>query len=96
MQNKVRIGLLGVGLDTYWGQFEGLLPRLLAYQEEICAGIEQMDVEVVNVGMVDSPQKQGKVHYCSNRQMSNLYSCLFLLMLFRLQFCLLHSKLGSL
>lgn len=60
MQNKVRIGLLGVGLDTYWGQFEGLLPRLLAYQEEICAGIEQMDVEVVNVGMVDSPQKAGE------------------------------------
>lgn len=60
MQNKVRIGLWGVGLDTYWGQFEGLLPRLLAYQEEICAGIEQMDVEVVNVGIVDSPQKAGE------------------------------------
>ena len=28
IQQKVRVGLLGVGLDTYWGQFEGLLPRL--------------------------------------------------------------------
>ncbi len=26
IQQKVRVGLLGVGLDTYWGQFEGLLP----------------------------------------------------------------------
>ena len=33
IQQKVRVGLLGVGLDTYWGQFEGLLPRLLTYQD---------------------------------------------------------------
>ena len=25
IQQKVRVGLLGVGLDTYWGQFEGLI-----------------------------------------------------------------------
>lgn len=57
IQKKVKVGLLGVGLNTYWGQFEGLLPRLLAYQEEIHAGIEEMDVEVVNIGMIDTPQK---------------------------------------
>ena len=57
VQEKMKVGLLGVGLDTYWGQFEGLLPRLLAYQQEICEGIERMDVEVVNAGMVDSTSK---------------------------------------
>lgn len=57
IQKKVKVGLLGVGLNTYWGQFEGLLPRLLAYQEEIYAGIVEMDVEVVNIGMIDTPQK---------------------------------------
>lgn len=57
IQKKVKVGLLGVGLDTYWGQFEGLLPRLLAYQEEIYAGMEEMDIEVVNIGMVDTPLK---------------------------------------
>lgn len=57
IQKKVKVGLLGVGLNTYWGQFEGLLPRLLAYQEEIHAGIEEMDVEVVNIEMIDTPQK---------------------------------------
>lgn len=60
IQKKVKVGLLGVGLNTYWGQFEGLLPRLLAYQEEIYAGIEEMDVEVVNIGMIDTPQKAVK------------------------------------
>ena len=53
MQKSVKVGLWGVGLNTYWGQFEELLPRLLDYQEKIKAGIEKMDVEVVNVGMVD-------------------------------------------
>lgn len=57
VQEKVKVGMIGVGLDTYWEQFEGLLPRLSAYQDEICKGIGQMDVEVVNAGMVDSPQK---------------------------------------
>lgn len=57
VQNKVKVGLFGVGLDTYWGQFEGLLPRLLGYQDEIGAGIEAMGAEVMNAGMVDAPQK---------------------------------------
>lgn len=57
IQRKVKVGLLGVGLDTYWGQFEGLLPRLLTYQDRISAGIEAMDIEVINAGMVDSPLK---------------------------------------
>ena len=33
IQQKIRVGLLGVGLDTYWEKFEGLLPRLLTYQD---------------------------------------------------------------
>ena len=57
IRNKVKIGLTGVGLDTYWAQFEGLLPRLLAYQQEIGTKMEQMNAEVVNVGMIDTPQK---------------------------------------
>lgn len=57
IQQKVKVGLLGVGLDTYWGQFEGLLPRLLTYQDKITADLEAMNVEVINTGMVDSPLK---------------------------------------
>ena len=74
MQKSVKVGLWGVGLNTYWGQFEELLPRLLDYQEKIKAGIEKMDVEVVNVGMVDSLQKANE-------------SAALLLMLFPPQFC---------
>lgn len=56
-RTKVRVGLFGVGLNTYWGQFDGLLPRLLGYQDEISAKIGAMNAEVVNVGMVDTPLK---------------------------------------
>ncbi|MDP4274526.1 MAG: L-fucose/L-arabinose isomerase family protein [Bacteroidota bacterium] len=51
------VGLFGIGLDTYWGQFDGLLDRLLGYQEQIKKGISQFGVEVVDAGMVDNPVK---------------------------------------
>jgi len=28
----LKLGLFGIGLDTYWGQYEGLLDRLTGYQ----------------------------------------------------------------
>jgi L-arabinose isomerase len=30
-----KIGLFGIGLDTYWPQFKGLKERLLGYQAYI-------------------------------------------------------------
>jgi L-arabinose isomerase len=57
MKKKMKIGLIGVGLDTYWGQFEGLLPRLMGYQKEIGERMSSFDVQVVDAGMIDNPQK---------------------------------------
>lgn len=54
---KLRIGLFGVGLDTYWGQFDGLLARLDGYRRRIAEGMERPGVEVVDAGMVDEPSK---------------------------------------
>ncbi len=54
---KIKIGLLGIGLNTYWNQFDGLLDNLLNYQKQIKNKIEDSEVEVVDVGMVDSPEK---------------------------------------
>jgi L-arabinose isomerase len=58
MENTFKIGLFGTGLDTYWGQFEGLLDSLQSYQQEIKQGIkERCKLEIVDAGMVDNPQK---------------------------------------
>lgn len=56
-KNKVRIGLFGIGLDTYWNQFEGLLDNLKKYQAQIKEKIESFGVEVIDAGMVDNPEK---------------------------------------
>jgi len=57
MQRKVKIGLFGIGLDTYWTQFEGLLDKLNSVQHRIRTRLEQTGNEVVDAGMVDSPDK---------------------------------------
>lgn len=54
---NIKIGLFGIGLDTYWPQFDGLLENLTGYQTQIATRLAGYGVEVVNAGMVDSPQK---------------------------------------
>ena len=57
MEN-VKIGLMGVGLNTYWGQFEGLLDRLTGYQNSIKDKMQSVgNVTVVDAGMVDDTEK---------------------------------------
>ena len=53
MQTKV--GLFGIGLDTYWAQFDGLLDNLKNYQSTIKTRISDFGVEVIDAGMVDNP-----------------------------------------
>ncbi len=55
---KVKIGLLGVGLNTYWGQFEGLLDRLSGYRDIIKNKILTYEnIEVIDAGMIDDVEK---------------------------------------
>jgi L-arabinose isomerase len=57
MENRGRIGLFGIGLDTYWPQFKGLKERLLGYQGYIAERLSSLQVEVVDAGLVDTPDK---------------------------------------
>ena len=65
----IKVGLFGIGLETYWGQFEGLLDRLISYQNEIKQRIETDNCAVVDGGMVDSYGKAQKVvdHFLDER-----------------------------
>ena len=54
---NVRIGLFGIGLDAYWPQFNGLQARLLSYLEVVGERLRQPGVEIVNLGLVDTPVK---------------------------------------
>ena len=57
MKTDIRVGLFGIGLDTYWAQFEGLLDRLVGYQNTIRRRLQEQGCRVVNAGMIDSPLK---------------------------------------
>lgn len=53
----IKVGLFGIGLDTYWPQFDGLLGKLKGYQEQLKRKISGFGVEVADAGMVDNPEK---------------------------------------
>lgn len=58
-EKSVKAGLLGVGLNTYWNQFDGLRERLEEYQNEIGRRMGMSDVKVINVSIVDSQESAG-------------------------------------
>ena len=60
----MKIGLFGIGLNTYWGQFNGLLDRLDGYRRQIAAKMGEMDAEIVDAGMVDDPTKAAAAAAC--------------------------------
>src|ERR1019366_2991226 len=55
--HEFTVGLFGIGLDTYWPQFEGLQGRLTGYVRHVAQRLEKPGVQVVNLGLVDSPEK---------------------------------------
>jgi len=59
MKNRynLKIGLFGIGLDTYWPQFEGLKNRLEGYLMEVYEKLNSFDAEIVNLGLIDNPKK---------------------------------------
>ena len=57
MKRNLRVGLFGIGLDTYWPQFEGLKPRLEGHVRAVQKKLERPGVEVVNLGLIDNPKK---------------------------------------
>lgn len=52
---RPRIGLFGIGLDTYWPQFDGLQQRLIGYQQSIAQRLESLGADLIDAGMVDNP-----------------------------------------
>ena len=52
-----RAGLMGVGLDTYWEQFPGLLDELMKKMEKLEQKLAANQVEVISFGMVDNAQR---------------------------------------
>jgi L-arabinose isomerase len=56
MKSNLKIGLFGIGLDTYWPQFDGLKERLEGYLKVVEDNISAIHNGVVNLGLIDNPE----------------------------------------
>ena len=54
---QLRVGLIGIGLEAYWEQFDGLEARLLGYLAEVEQRIAGPSRIAFNLGLVDTPPK---------------------------------------
>jgi L-arabinose isomerase len=55
--SNLRVGLFGVGLNAYWSQFSGLENRLQSYLSTVQAKLQSPGRDVINFGLVDSPER---------------------------------------
>lgn len=55
--SSLKIGLFGIGLDTYWPQFKGLKERLEGYVDVVQEKLSGIHPHIVNAGLVDSADK---------------------------------------
>lgn len=53
----MKIGLFGIGLNTYWPQFEGLKERLEGYLSFVENKLFEIHSSVINAGLVDCVDK---------------------------------------
>jgi L-arabinose isomerase len=51
---RARVGVFGIGLDTYWPQFAGLKERIEGYQRRVEARVAGLGGEVVSAGLIDT------------------------------------------
>jgi L-arabinose isomerase len=56
-QSYFKVGLFGIGLDTYWEQFEGLKGRLEGYLNQVDEQLRRFHPEVINLGLIDTIDK---------------------------------------
>jgi L-arabinose isomerase len=56
-RRPLKVGLFGIGLDAYWAQFDGLKARLEGYVLVVAEKLARPGVEVVNLGLIDTPEK---------------------------------------
>jgi L-arabinose isomerase len=54
MNNQLRVGVCGIGLEAYWSQFDGLRSRLEGYLQEVADRFAARGVVVEALGMVDN------------------------------------------
>jgi len=72
---KAVIGLFAVAHGTYWGQFPGLKENMEGYHRDLYQLIGKNDVEIVDLGIIDSPTDANLAAEKFNAANVNLIFC---------------------
>lgn len=73
-KHVLRVGLCGIGLEAYWSQFAGLEERLKGYVAQVASRLTQPGVEVVDLGLIDTPQRSREAgHTCRREDIDVLF-----------------------
>ncbi|MGD0730110.1 MAG: arabinose isomerase [Terracidiphilus sp.] len=73
-ERSLRVGLCGIGCQAYWSQFAGLEERLRGYVAHVAARLQRPGVEVVNLGLVDTPGRSREAgHQCRRDDIDVLF-----------------------
>ena len=73
-ERPLRAGLCGIGLDAYWSQFTGLEERLKGYVSQVASRLTRPGVEVVNLGLIDTPARSREAgHQCRREDIDVLF-----------------------
>ena len=73
-KHLLRVGLCGIGLDAYWNQFAGLEERLKSYVAQVASQLTRPGVEVVNLGLIDTPARSREAgHQCRREDIDVLF-----------------------
>ncbi|MGD0737585.1 MAG: arabinose isomerase [Terracidiphilus sp.] len=73
-ERPLRVGLCGIGLAAYWSQFAGLEERLKGYLAQVAARLTRPGVDVVELGLIDTPQRSREAgHQCRREDIDALF-----------------------
>lgn len=70
----LNIAYAGIGLDTYWPQFPGLKEQLEADMSFVASKLARPDVEIVNLGLIDSVETSIEAgHACRRSEVDLIF-----------------------
>jgi L-arabinose isomerase len=55
--HQLKVGLFGIGLDTYWPQFPGLRDKLIGFTAQVARQLESHRLRLINLGLIDTAEK---------------------------------------
>lgn len=71
---QLKIGIFGIGLNTYWPQFKGLKERLEGYLQRIAERLACENCALVNAGLVDEVEKANQAaHWFAQEEVDLIF-----------------------